>query len=56
MTSQQRETHLKNAVLDGEDGDVKGAAAEIEDENIALAANLLIQTIGDSRRRSAISQ
>merc|ERR1712072_211188 len=43
---------LKDAVLDGEDGDVEGAAAQVEDEDVALlrVALLLVQSIGNGSR------
>ena len=36
--------HLKNTVVDGEYGDVKGASAEVEDQDVLLAA-LFVQTV-----------
>merc|ERR1719341_563840 len=39
---------LKDALLDGQDGHIKGATSEIEDENVALSGSfLLVQTIGN---------
>merc|ERR1719352_1256469 len=38
--------HLEDAVVDGEERDVEGAAAEVEDEDILLAA-LLVEAVGD---------
>ena len=38
---------LKDALLDGEERDVKGAAAQVEDEHVALSRGLLVQAIGD---------
>ena len=37
---------LEHAVVDGEEGDVKGAAAEVEDEDVLLA-RLLVEAVGD---------
>merc|ERR1712172_465161 len=39
---------LKDALLNGQDGHIEGAASEIEDENVALSGSfLLVQTVGD---------
>merc|ERR1711899_391756 len=39
---------LKDALLNGQDGHIKGATSEIEDENVTLSGSfLLVQTIGD---------
>merc|ERR1719341_1803214 len=39
---------LEDALFDGQDGDIKGAAAKIEDQDIALGRTLLfVQAIGD---------
>nr|CAB3501256.1 unnamed protein product [Digitaria exilis] len=40
---------LEDALLDGEEGDVEGAAAEVEDEHVllAVAARLLVEAVGD---------
>merc|ERR1719243_125604 len=40
---------LKDALLDGEEGDVEGAAAEVEDEHVALRGGLLVEAVGDGR-------
>ena len=40
--------HLKDALLDGQDGDVKGTTTEIEDGHVALCSSLLpVQAVGD---------
>ena len=46
-----RRFHFKDAVLDAEDGDIEGAAAQVEDEDVALAADLLVESVGDGRCR-----
>jgi len=38
---------LEDALLDGEKGNVESATTEIEDENVALALNLLVETVSD---------
>ena len=38
--------HLKNTVVNGKDGNVKRAAAEVEDKNVFFA--LLVQAVRDS--------
>jgi NAD-specific glutamate dehydrogenase len=38
---------LEDAVLDGEDGDIKSATTEIEDEHVPLALTLLVEAVGD---------
>ena len=40
---------LKNALLDGEQGNIEGTATKVENENIALAdgLSLLVQAIGN---------
>lgn len=38
---------LENALLDGKKGHIEGSSSQIEDENVALALNLLIETVGD---------
>merc|ERR1719341_855670 len=39
---------LEDSLLDGEDGHIEGATAQIEDENVALGGTLLfVQTVGD---------
>ncbi len=47
---------LEDALLDGQNRDVEGAAAQIENENVALAggALLLVQAVGDGGRRRLI--
>ena len=42
---------FKDAVGDGEDGHVEGAAAQIEDEDVAFLVGL-VETVRDGRRRS----
>ncbi len=40
---------LKDALLNGQNRDVEGAAAQVENENVALAGDalLLVQAVGD---------
>mmetsp|Transcript_15665 Transcript_15665/g.48498 ORF Transcript_15665/g.48498 Transcript_15665/m.48498 type:complete len:217 (-) Transcript_15665:146-796(-) len=44
---------LEDALLDREERDVERAAAEVEDEDVALVA-LLVEAVGDGRRRGLI--
>merc|ERR1712100_428144 len=39
--------HLEDAIVDGQQGDIEGAATEVEDEYIRLAGGLLVQAICD---------
>ena len=41
---------LEDTILDGQEGHIEGATAEIEDEDVALASLLLVKTICDGRR------
>ena len=50
MGVSRRGLHLKDAVLNRQDGDVKGAATEIKDEHVALACHLLVETVRDGSR------
>ena len=38
---------LEDTVLDGENGDIEGSTAKIEDQDVALGADLLVKTVGD---------
>jgi len=38
---------LEDAVLDGENGNIEGSAAQVEDQDVALGADLLVETVGD---------
>ena len=39
---------LEDTIFNGEDGDIKGSTAKIEDEDISLLSDLLVKTVGDS--------
>merc|ERR1719498_900687 len=39
---------LKDTVLNGQEGHIESATAEVENEHIALALSLLVETVGDS--------
>merc|ERR1719420_1992130 len=39
--------HLKDAVLNGEEGDVEGATSQVEDEHVLLGAGALVETVRD---------
>ncbi|PAV57761.1 hypothetical protein WR25_11381 [Diploscapter pachys] len=39
---------FEDAIFDGQDGHIESTTAKIEDEHIALAVTLLIQSVGDS--------
>ena len=41
---------LEDALLDGEERHVEGAAAEVEDEHVALRRRLLVEAVRDRRR------
>lgn len=41
---------LEDTVLDGEDRDIKGTTAKIEDEDVALGTDLLVKTVGNGGR------
>jgi hypothetical protein len=38
---------LEDALLDGQERDIEGSSSEIEDEDVALAGDLLIKTVGN---------
>ena len=38
---------LEDALLDGEERDIEGSSSEVEDEDVALASGLLVETVGD---------
>ena len=38
---------LEDALLDGKERDIEGAATKIEDEDVALTLDLLVETVGD---------
>jgi hypothetical protein len=39
---------LEDTLLNGEERDIESSSTEIEDEDVALALNLLVETVGDS--------
>lgn len=47
VTSGGLDHDVEDAVVDGEEGDIKGSSTEIEDEDVALAAGLLVERVGD---------
>jgi NAD-specific glutamate dehydrogenase len=44
-----RALDFEYALLDGEQRDIEGATAQIEDENVALARGLLVEAVGNGR-------
>ena len=38
---------FEDTLLNGKKGDIEGASTEIEDEDVALALDLLVKTVGD---------
>ena len=45
---------LEDALLDSEERNIEGTATEVEDENVALALNLLVETVGDGSSRGLV--
>ena len=41
---------LENTIFDRKDGDIKGSAAKIENEDVTLRSDLFVQTVGDGGR------
>jgi len=39
--------YLEYTVLDGKERDIEGSSSEVEDEDVALASGLLVETVGD---------
>ena len=39
--------HLEDAILNGEERDIEGAAAYVVDEHVPLAAGFLVQAVSD---------
>ena len=39
---------FEDTLLNGQEGNIKGTTTQVEDEDIALAVNLLVETVGDS--------
>lgn len=45
---------LEDTLLNGEERNIEGAATEIEDEHVALALNLLVETVGNGSSRGLV--
>mmetsp|Transcript_14156 Transcript_14156/g.33042 ORF Transcript_14156/g.33042 Transcript_14156/m.33042 type:complete len:235 (-) Transcript_14156:43-747(-) len=39
--------HLEDAIIDGQQGHIESATTQVEDQNVALARTLLVQTVGN---------
>jgi len=46
--------HLEDSILNGQDGNIECAAAEVKDEDVAFCANLLVEAVCDSGSRRLI--
>jgi hypothetical protein len=45
---------LKDTISNGWEGNINGPPSEIEDENVTLAADLLIETVGNGGSRRLV--
>src|SRR6267154_4469538 len=45
---------LEDTLLDGQEGDIEGSSTEIENEHIALADHLLVETVRHSSSRGLV--
>ena len=41
---------FEDTIFDRKDGDIKGSAAKIENEDVTLGSDLFVQTVGDGGR------
>ena len=39
--------HFKDAILDGQHGDIKGASAKVEDQHVVLPVTFLVEAVGN---------
>ena len=46
--------NFEDAAVDVEDGDVEGAAAQVEDEDVLVAVGFLVESVGDGGGRGFV--